>query len=147
MIQYETDWNIDVENDGDDVEVNVDGDDDMAMDVDEPVVSRRSQSVMSASAGPSVRRSTRGPYKKTQQNESKNPISESIDADGHLPGARDGLGVFPPKSDLARTMFALKLKGKLNQLSMFIVLNLYRQEVQDQEGTTTLRERGPAFSC
>ncbi|KAF9042012.1 hypothetical protein BDZ89DRAFT_1128700 [Hymenopellis radicata] len=112
VIQYETDWNIDVENDGDDAEVNVDDDDDMAMDVDDPAANRRSQSVMSASAGPSVRRSTRGPYKKTQQTESKNPISESIDADGHLPGARDGLGVFPPNSDLARTMFALKLKGK-----------------------------------
>lgn len=114
VIQYETDWNIDVENEGD-VDVDVDGDDDtVPMDVDEPARNGRSQSVVSASGlanGLSSRRSTRGPYKKTQHPDSKNALSETIEADGHLPGAKDGLGVFPPNSDMARTMLALKLKG------------------------------------
>jgi len=60
-------------------------------------------------AGPS-RRSTRGPYKKTE-NTNTSKVSESIDVDGRLPGSKDGLGAFPPGSDWAKTMLDLKLKG------------------------------------
>ena len=38
-------------------------------------------------------------------------ISESLEPDGGLPGAKDGLGAFPPGSDFAELMLALKLKG------------------------------------
>lgn len=114
------------------------------MDVDEPGPSRRSQSVVSTSAGPSVRRSTRGPYKKTQQSDNK---KESIDLDGHLPGAKDGLGVFPPNSDMARTMLALKLKGMNIYYFPPRVLTTTRQEIQDQEGTVAIRKGRPSISC
>jgi len=38
-------------------------------------------------------------------------VSETLQPDGGLPGAKDGLGKFPPGSDMARLMLALKLKG------------------------------------
>ena len=38
-------------------------------------------------------------------------LTESLEPDGGLPGAKDGLGAFPPGSDWAELMLALKLKG------------------------------------
>ena len=125
VIQYETDWNIDVENEGDpDVNVEEDEDNGVPMDVDDPgPSSRRSQSVVSNGGfGPNIRRSTRAPYKKQSQQgpDNKNPISETIEADGRLPGSKDGLGAFPAMSDWAKTMLALKLKGKSLPISSCI---------------------------
>lgn len=40
-------------------------------------------------------------------------VSETLEPDGGLPGAKDGLGAFPPGSDWADLMLALKLKGAL----------------------------------
>ncbi|KAK7472651.1 hypothetical protein VKT23_000764 [Stygiomarasmius scandens] len=110
VIQYETNWNIEVDGDGDD-NINIEDDVDMsvgvtnAMDGDAP-----SFAGTPPTAGPS-RRSTRGPYKKTE-NTNTSKVSESIDVDGRLPGSKDGLGAFPPGSDWAKTMLDLKLKGK-----------------------------------
>ncbi|KIY64849.1 hypothetical protein CYLTODRAFT_401358 [Cylindrobasidium torrendii FP15055 ss-10] len=112
VVQYETDWNIDVEND-EEVEAE---DGSGPMDLDEPIsAGQRSQSVVSATVG---RRATRGPYKKQQaqpattDGSTKGPLSETIQADGRLPGSRDGLGAFPANSGWSKTMLALKLKGK-----------------------------------
>ncbi|KAG5643004.1 hypothetical protein DXG03_001782 [Asterophora parasitica] len=114
VIQFETDWNIEIEND-DDTPVNVDDEEDYTvgtpMDVDEPAVAGRSPSVSSQNH-PTNRRSVRGPYKKMVPPSAANTLSESIDAEGRLPGSRDGLGAFPPGSAWAQTMLALKLKGK-----------------------------------
>ena len=41
-------------------------------------------------------------------------LSEILEPDGGLPGAKDGLGAFPPGSDWADLMLALKLKGVLH---------------------------------
>jgi len=38
-------------------------------------------------------------------------MPETVEPDGHLPGFKDGVGVFPPGSDWAEVMLALKLKG------------------------------------
>ena len=38
-------------------------------------------------------------------------LSESLEPDGHLPGYKDGVGVFPPQSDFSELMLKLKLKG------------------------------------
>ncbi|CAA7264461.1 unnamed protein product [Cyclocybe aegerita] len=117
VIQYETDWNIDIEKDEDPL-VNVDNDDDdvaaTPMDVDNSS-SLRERSVSVASQpqpGPSSRRGPRGPYKKQGQGAPAPTFSETLDPDGGLPGSKDGLGAFPPGSDWAKTMVALKLKGK-----------------------------------
>lgn len=116
MIEYETDWNIEIEHDDDDQNINVDEDDDNAetpMDVRED---GRSPSVSSTQVQP--RRGGRGPYKKaagagaTNANPNPNGISESIDVDGRLPGSKEGLGAFPPCSDWAEMMLTLKLKGR-----------------------------------
>ncbi|KAF8192704.1 hypothetical protein K438DRAFT_2017894 [Mycena galopus ATCC 62051] len=81
VIQYETDWNIDDED---------------IMAVDAANMEERSRS-------PSV--SLQG---------GENPTTAvdkiQIDAEGRLPGSKDGLGAFSPGSDLARMMFGLKLK-------------------------------------
>ncbi|KAJ7653368.1 hypothetical protein B0H17DRAFT_1268260 [Mycena rosella] len=96
VIQYETDWNIeiekdDVEDDAEDVPV------DTAADMEER---SRSPSVSLHAGGghPALRRGPRGPYNKSSK---ENPVSESIDAEGRLPGSKDGLGAFPPGSDWA----------------------------------------------
>ncbi|THU95383.1 Bromodomain-containing protein, partial [Dendrothele bispora CBS 962.96] len=138
VIQYETDWNIEIDGDGDD-NVNIEEDVDMsvgvsnAMDVD---VAGSVASSAQPSAGPS-RRSTRGPYKKVETATSSK-ISESIDADGRLPGSKDGLGAFPPGSDWAKTMLDLKLKGVQFNFSCNLSTKLFpRQEIQDQEREIT----------
>jgi bromodomain-containing protein 7/9 len=109
VIQYETDWNIEIEND-DDGTVNIDDDEFLVttpMDIGEAGQTRRSPSVASQIPQSTGRRLTRGPYKKA----TSNTVTESVDAEGRLPGSKDGLGSFPPGSDWAQTMLALKLKG------------------------------------
>ncbi|CAK5277964.1 unnamed protein product [Mycena citricolor] len=108
VIQYETDWNMDGDNEG--IE---DDADDYSLAVDAPQdVETRSRSP-SLSLGTSrlnmLRRGPRGPYNKK---ENAVTVAETIDAEGRLPGSKDGLGAFPPNSDLARTMLMLKHKGK-----------------------------------
>lgn len=98
------------------------------MDVDEP--RDRSMSVLSqqqqnqqqqqAQAGPSGRRATRAPHKKQGPGPAGPRISETLEQDGGLPGSKDGLGAFPPGSDWARTMLALKLKSTI--FFVFILL-------------------------
>ncbi|KAI3618617.1 bromodomain containing 7 [Moniliophthora roreri] len=113
VIQYETDWNIDVEKDDDPNNVSIEEDID-PMDIDTPAPPDLSSAVPS---GSSSRRSTRGPYRKAatpaaSTSNAATSLLESIDAEGRLPGSKDGLGAFPAGSDLAKTMLALKLKGK-----------------------------------
>ncbi|PPQ99835.1 hypothetical protein CVT24_009629 [Panaeolus cyanescens] len=115
VIQYETDWNIDIEKDEEPTAINVEDDDDGAtgtpMAVDQPNLRERSGSVMSQQPTHTItsRRGPRGPYKKHGHGQT---LSESLEADGGLPGSKDGLGAFPSGSDWARTMLSLKLKGK-----------------------------------
>jgi bromodomain-containing protein 7 len=108
VIEYETEWNIDVDRDED---VNVDADEDAAGpgrtgSVGPDTPARRSPSVLSASVPPINRRGGRNAAAKKE-----GIVSETIEPDGHLPGFKDGVGVFPPESDWAEVMLALKLKG------------------------------------
>ncbi|KAF9467493.1 hypothetical protein BDZ94DRAFT_1155732 [Collybia nuda] len=117
VIQYETDWNIDIEKEEEGQNINIDDDDDdhnvgTPMDVDEPAPGGRSPSVASEIRPGTQRRGVRGPYKKSAIATTSSALSESIDAEGRLPGSREGLATFPPGSDWAKTMVALKLKGK-----------------------------------
>jgi len=104
VIEYETDWNIEIDRDE---EVNVDADEDAAAgraSAGPDTPTRRSPSVTSASA-PAPNRRGRNATK-------KEGFSETVEPDGHLPGYKDGVGIFPPGSDWAEVMLALKLKGK-----------------------------------
>lgn len=112
VIEYETDWNIDVVAD---MEITPTMDDaernsalaTVKMEIDDPPA--RSPSVVSTPQGgtfPSERsRRARGSGKKHL-----GIVTESFEPEGHLPGAKDGLDVFPPGSDLASLMLALKLR-------------------------------------
>jgi bromodomain-containing protein 7/9 len=110
VIEYETDWNIDVEQD-EDAALNIDEDDDHVT-ASTPREIEGSQ--IAASPTPSsvpqqyIKRGPRGPYKKG----TSVGVSEGIDAEGRLPGSKDGVGAFPPGSDWAEMMIALKIKGK-----------------------------------
>lgn len=103
VIEYETEWNIDVDRDED---VNVDADDDAAGGGPDTPAGRRSPSVLSASVPPINRRGGKNAAAKKE-----GIVSETLESDGHLPGFKDGVGVFPPGSDWAEVMLALKLKG------------------------------------
>ncbi len=114
VIQYETDWTIDVEKEDEEL-VNVDQDEDgnraTPMEVDSSTVLERSVSVPpSQSHQVSTRRGPRGPYRR-DKNVSSNTLSETLEPDGGLPGSKDGIGAFPPGSDWAKIMLMLKLKG------------------------------------
>jgi bromodomain-containing protein 7 len=112
VIQYETDWNIEIEREDED-EMDEKENDDDGMDVDER---DRSVSVLSQQqnqAGLSGRRGPRGLHKKPGQGTASTGISEALEPDGGLPGSKDGLGAFPPGSDWAKTMLALKLKSTI----------------------------------
>ncbi|TFK21682.1 hypothetical protein FA15DRAFT_597404 [Coprinopsis marcescibilis] len=114
VIQYEADWNIDIEKEDDaPTTVNVEDEDDgdRAGSVDGDVEQSQTRAGSVTSQQPtSGRRGPRGPYKK--QTQSNNTLAESMEPDGRLPGSKDGLGSFPSGSDWANTMLHLKLKGK-----------------------------------
>jgi bromodomain-containing protein 7 len=106
VIEYETDWNIDVERDEEPQAQTplLDNDDrDTPMDVDGSTRAR----------SPSVA-STHTPVSRRGQKQKKEPgmLSESLEPDGHLPGYKDGVGQFPPGSEWAELMLSLKMKGK-----------------------------------
>ncbi|TCD69573.1 hypothetical protein EIP91_006995 [Steccherinum ochraceum] len=110
VIEVETDWNVDIENEGVPTP-NVDDDDDddgreksTAMDVDG---SMRGRSPSVASTGTPVVGRSKGKGKRKA-----GMLSESLEDGGHLPGYKDGVGVFPPGSEFAELMLSSKLKGK-----------------------------------
>lgn len=103
VIEYETEWNVEIERDED---VNVDADEDAAAgrgSAGPDTPTRRSPSIASASVP--------APSRRVRNATKKEDISETLEPDGHLPGYKDGVGVFPPGSDWAQVMLALKLKG------------------------------------
>ncbi|KAG7448622.1 uncharacterized protein BT62DRAFT_946189 [Guyanagaster necrorhizus] len=111
VIQYETEWTVDVVGDNE-IEGVSDGafDSNQAMDVDE-AIPELTATATGTEEDFGRRRSTRAPYKKPAPAAPKTSVSESIE-DGRLPGSKDGLGDFPPGSDWARVMLELKVKGK-----------------------------------
>ena len=67
----------------------------------------RSPSVVSSSQGPTMDKG-----KRAARGKKAPAVSESFEPGNHLPGFRDGLGIFPPRSDLAELMLSLKLRGQ-----------------------------------
>ncbi|KZP09348.1 hypothetical protein FIBSPDRAFT_802176 [Athelia psychrophila] len=114
VIEYETDWNIDIEQDdatlapqngtGDEYE----GDAPTPMDVDRRSMTAASPVPSALHGQAQVKRGARGPYKKTQGP----TVSDELDVEGRMPGSKDGVGAFPAGSDWAKVMLALKLRGK-----------------------------------
>ena len=109
------------------------------MDVDEP--SQRSYTPQASTPAPATssgRRGPRGPYKKHAPAPEK-----TVDEDGRLPGAKDGLAAFPPGSDWAKVMLQLKLKSEYMRFRFVAYADrTYRQEVSDKERADARREGG-----
>lgn len=77
------------------------------MDVDDPLRAR------SPSVASTMQQQLQAMGGKKKGKKVPGQLSETLESDGGLPGAKDGLGAFPPGSDLAQLMLALKLKGGL----------------------------------
>ncbi|KAF9244452.1 hypothetical protein BU15DRAFT_41904 [Melanogaster broomeanus] len=109
VIEYETDWNIDVEEGDDDptTQQQPDVDGSIATGSPAPSLTPAPGQIQRQGPGP-VRRGPRGPYKR----HAPVALTESLDAEGRLPGSKDGVGAFPPGSEWAELMIALKIKGK-----------------------------------
>lgn len=132
VIEYETDWNIDVEQDDDgstsQLPVNIDDEVSTPRDIDGSLAagSRAPSTTPAPGQAPlhgAGKRGPRGPYKKHAQP----ALPESLDADGRMPGARDGVGAFPAGSDWAELMIALKIKGASPLPSCKFSIKLYVQ--------------------
>lgn len=118
VIEYETDWNIDIEQDEDGSTsqhpVNIDDEVSTPRDLDGSLAAGSRAASMTPAPGQAPmtgqgRRGPRGPYKKHAQS----ALSEGLDAEGKMPGVKDGVGAFPPGSDWAELMIALKVKGRI----------------------------------
>lgn len=106
MIEYETDWNIEIERD--DADEDAGGEKGTPMDVDDTgsVTSLQTPATQTQMQSGGRRRGGAAPKKPP------GALSESLEDDGGLPGAKNGLGAFPSGSDWAELMLALKLKGE-----------------------------------
>lgn len=108
----------------------------------------RSPSIVSALQTPvngqASRRTGKGPNKKQP-----GMLSESLETGGHLPGYKDGVGVFPPQSEWAERMLSLKLKGKHIDQSYFLLsLILYcRKTISNEERADANGERWSTLPC
>lgn len=103
------------------------------MDVDASLMA--ASPAPSASQAPPTKRGVRGPYKKNVNHTG----AENIDSDGRLPGSKDGLSAFPPGSDWAKLMLALKRKGEQGCSPIrFLFTNglMVRQTISHQERKT-----------
>lgn len=70
--------------------------------------------------------SVQAPVPGSRKKGKKQPgMSETLEEDGHLPGYKDGVGVFPSGSDWSELMLALKLKGMCEVLSVSCQANLF----------------------
>ncbi|KAI0643446.1 hypothetical protein C8Q79DRAFT_979029 [Trametes meyenii] len=111
VIEYETNWNIEIEKDEDPVAVD---DDDPSGVTATPVdkVPGTPMDIDESRAGSPLPGSALVGGGKRVKGKKAPGMSETLEVDGGLPGAKDGLGAFPPGSDWAELMLALKLKGK-----------------------------------
>lgn len=78
-------------------------------------------------------------------------LSESLEPDGGLPGAKDGLGAFPPGSDWAELMLALKIKGASSTCLLtkhsVNLCGVLRQAIPNKEGAHAHGEGWSANCC
>ncbi|EIN06520.1 hypothetical protein PUNSTDRAFT_46008 [Punctularia strigosozonata HHB-11173 SS5] len=124
VIEYETDWNLDIEGDGEPQDMMDDEDDTATGRASDDGLTRetRSPSVVSTPMmGGTTSRPQRIQMAHSTQSQNQplkeqptigSSIAAGLDEDGHLPGYRDGLDAFPPGSDFAQLMSALRRHGK-----------------------------------
>jgi bromodomain-containing protein 7/9 len=118
VIQYETDWTVDVVAD---VEPTMTENTPLSTGAGAEVPSdeatpgqRRSPSVLSSAPGAGAVIDKIEKKRASRAQKKNGPVvSASFESNGRLPGSLDGLGSFPAGSELAGVMLWLKLKGKL----------------------------------
>lgn len=120
VIEFETDWNLDIEGDGDPQDpsgITSDEGDDRTRATRSPSVTgtpimggttSRPQRVLAQQQ----QQAQRAKEKEDPRMEIGMSIAAGMEEEGHLPGHRDGLSAFASGSEMSRLMWALKKKGK-----------------------------------
>lgn len=110
VIEFETDWNVEVEED-DDPDVAID--DGTSTGRGTPAVEAGPEEVVAGSGRKVIPRfaTARTDAPPVKDPPKTNEMKASLDVEGHLPGYRDGVGQFPPDSEWASVMLDLKLKS------------------------------------
>ena len=112
IIEYETEWNVDVNRDED---VNVNADEDPTGGGPDTLM-RRFPSVLSVSI-PLINQQGGG---RNAMAKKESILSETLELDRHLPSFKNGVGIFLPASDWTEAMLALKLKGAVFLSHLFL---------------------------
>lgn len=103
----------------------------------------RSPSVMSSAAGMGGVPAER--IKRTIRGKKVPIVTESWEDGGHLPGFKDGIGVFPPLSDLAALMLELKMRGMNFIFSVLGIFSKGFRETLYEERKNKAGERRTPF--
>lgn len=131
VIEYETDWTIDVLTDGDPIASTSALQLNETLDKNVPLIKMEDETGNHQGRSPSILSSVPGastPIEKTRRapRTKKVPIvTESWEDYGHLPGYKDGLSAFPAWSDMANLMLDLKLRGAFYNYDSLLVLCLW----------------------
>lgn len=115
VIQYESDWNIDVVADVEPTPTEGANASATAEGLSDETITRqgRSPSVLSSVPGTSTNAEKGDRKRPSRASQKKNTalVSASFEPNGRLPGSLDGLGAFPAGSEMEELMVWLKLKG------------------------------------
>lgn len=148
VIEYEADWSVDIVADGEPTPA-IDQDDANATpggdDISRAGPSRaRSPSVLSSAAGMGnmlIERSRRAKSKKIPV------VTENFEEGWHLPGYKDGIGIFSPCSPLAYLMLELKLIGIYYRvLSRFLFSQVYLGKKWTKKERLKREKEGPPYT-
>lgn len=127
VIEYETDWKLDVDGEEEE-EADYEDDQDTLVPPLDTVTSpgpsavdeelRSLHAVMTGGRRPPQRAAVKKielerakELEKEKEKVIDRPIENTLDEDGHMPGYRVGVGVFPPESGWSEVMLALKFRG------------------------------------
>jgi bromodomain-containing protein 7/9 len=132
VIEFEADWHVQVDGDdepNDGSSVDSDEDEDARPPSERATSSAPQDDTLAALHAAALASGRRPPQRaavkkielerqrelekeKEKEKHAERPIDNALDEEGHMPGYKDGVGVFPPHDDWAPVMLALKLKGK-----------------------------------
>jgi hypothetical protein len=159
VIEYETDWKLDVDGEEEEEEMDVDepeaaphlSQDTVASPVATTAADDELRALHAAAIASGRRPPQRAAVKKIEMERAKElekekekeklgekPPDNGLDEDGHMPGYKYGIGVFPPESGWSEVMIALKFRGVF-LLAPFSCLpsHGHRQALQNEEGASS----------
>jgi bromodomain-containing protein 7/9 len=131
VIEYETDWRLDVE--GDEQEEPLEDDEPpepapapvyepepTSPMIDDDLLALHAAAIAGGRRPPQraavkkieLERAKEAEKEKEKEKSTEKPAENGLDEDGHMPGYKDGIGVFPPDSGWSQVMVELKFRGE-----------------------------------